>query len=77
MTLGGLSGPKGEDVIHMKIQQKADTTDLVNIIFKAIAVALSVASVVMQALGAGEVNTHLILLGLSIFALATAGLNKK
>lgn len=60
----------------MKMQPKVDTTELVNIVFKAIAVALSVASVVMQILGAGAVNTHLTLLGLGIFALATAGLNK-
>ena len=50
--------------------------DLVTLIFKAISLAMAVASVVISILGAAPVQVNAILLGLGLLALAVASLSK-
>ena len=45
----------------------------VTVVLKAVALALAVASVVLGVLNVATVETHIVLLGLGLFALALAG----
>ena len=50
---------------------------LVNLVLKAVAVGMSVASIVLGYLGATSVDTLVGLLGIGLFALAVAALRKE
>ncbi len=52
------------------------TAQLVNLVFKAIAVAMAVAAIVLQAIGAGTVQTTLTLLAIGLFTLAVSAMQK-
>ena len=50
---------------------------IISLVLKAVALAMSVASIVIGILGAADVNTHLTLLGIGLFALALSALQKE
>lgn len=54
-----------------------EISKLVNIILKAIAVAMSVAVVVTNIMGVMEINSQVMLLGIGLFSLALTALDKE
>ncbi|MGB8645252.1 MAG: hypothetical protein WCF84_08435 [Anaerolineae bacterium] len=56
--------------------QPQSASQIVNLVFKAIAVAVSVAAVVLQTIGAGSVQTTLTLLSIGLFTLAVSSIQK-
>ncbi len=52
------------------------TQQISALVFKAVALAMAVASVVLSILGEASVETHITLLGIGLFALAVASLQK-
>lgn len=52
------------------------TQQISALVFKAVALAMAVASVVLSILGEASVETHVTLLGIGLFALAVASLQK-
>ena len=57
--------------------EKAEVKTIVSLVLKAVAVGMSVASIVLGFLNVADVNTHLTLLGIGLFALAVAALQKE
>jgi len=58
--------------------EKAQTTKIVGIVLKAVAVGMSIASIVMGFLpDAATVDTHIMLLSIGLAALAVAALQKE
>ena len=53
------------------------TQTLINTILKAVALGLAVATIIFGALEIGTVGTQVALLGMSVFALAVAALQKE
>ena len=53
-----------------------NTQTLINTVLKAVALGLAVAVIVFGALGIGEIETRITLLGMSVFALAAVALQK-
>ena len=53
-----------------------ESPELIPLIFKAIALAMSVASVVLSILNVAPAQVHIILLGLGLFALSVAAVQK-
>jgi hypothetical protein len=53
-----------------------ESPELIPLIFKAVALAMSVASVVLSILNVAPVQVHIILLGLGLFALSVAMMQK-
>jgi hypothetical protein len=53
-----------------------ESPELIPLIFKAIALAMSVASVVLSIMNVAPVQVHIILLGLGLFALSVAAVQK-
>jgi hypothetical protein len=53
-----------------------ESSELIPLIFRAIALAMSVASVVLSILNVAPVQVHIILLGLGLFALSVAAMHK-
>ena len=52
------------------------TQQISTLVFKAVALAMAVASVVLSILDEASVETHVTLLGIGLFALAVASLQK-
>lgn len=52
------------------------TQGITNLVLKAVALAMSVASIVLGILDAGDADTHVTFLGIGLLALALAGLQK-
>jgi len=50
---------------------------IVTLVLKAVAVGMSIASIVIGFLNVADVDTHLTLLGIGLFALALAALQKE
>jgi len=50
---------------------------IVTLVLKAVAVGMSVASIVLGFLNVADVNTHLTLLSIGLFALAVSALQKE
>jgi hypothetical protein len=50
---------------------------IVSLVLKAVAVGMSTASIVLGVLGEADVNTHVTLLGIGLFTLAVAALQKE
>ena len=50
---------------------------IVSLILKAVAVGMSTVSIVLGVLGEADVNTHVTLLGIGLFTLAVAALQKE
>jgi len=57
--------------------EQGQTAKIVGIVLKAVAVGMSIASIVMGFLNVADVDTHLTLLGIGLFALAVAALWKE
>lgn len=57
--------------------EKAETKTIVGLVLKAVAVGMSIASIVMGFLDVADIDTHLTLLGIGLFALAVAALQKE
>ncbi len=53
-----------------------ESSELIPLIFKAIALAMSVASVVLSILNVAPIQTHIILLGIGLFALSVASVQR-
>ncbi len=54
----------------------SQTTRIVNLVLKAVALAMGVVSIVLGVLNTATVQTHITLLGLGLFALALAVLQQ-
>jgi putative Mn2+ efflux pump MntP len=58
--------------------EKSEISRIVSLVLKAVAVGMSIASLVMGFIpGASEVNTHITLLSIGLAALAIAALQKE
>lgn len=51
--------------------------NIVTLVLKAVAVGMSVASLVLGFLNVADIDTHVTLLGIGLFALAVAALQKE
>ena len=60
----------------MNTTQKS-TGNIVNIVFKAVALAMAVAVVVTSILGVIEIQAQIILIGIGLFGLAITSLDKE
>jgi hypothetical protein len=54
-----------------------DRSKIMQIVLKAVGMAMGVASVVLSLLGAAPVETNVILLGIGVFALGLAALDRE
>ena len=57
--------------------EKAEVKNIVSLVLKAVAVGMSVASIVLGFLNVADIDTHVTLLGIGLFALAVAALQKE
>ena len=57
--------------------EKKSAGNIINIVFKAVALALSVAVVVTSILGVMDARTHTLLLGIGLFGLAVTALDQE
>ncbi len=58
--------------------EKAEVKTIVSLVLKAVAVGMSVASIVLGFLpDVADIDTHVTLLGIGLFALAVAALQKE
>jgi hypothetical protein len=57
--------------------EKVQTERIVSLVLKAVAVGMSIASFVMGLFGVADIDTHLTLLGIGLFTLAVAALQKE
>jgi hypothetical protein len=57
--------------------EKVETKRIPSLVLKAVAVGMSIASLVIGFLGVTEIDTHLTLLGIGLFTLAVAALQKE
>ena len=53
------------------------TGNIINIVFKAVALAMAVAIIVTSTLGVMESQSQMILIGISLFGLAVTALDKE
>jgi len=53
-----------------------NTQNIINLVLKAVAVGMSVASIVLGVLKVTDVNTQITLLGIGLFTLSVAALSK-
>jgi hypothetical protein len=58
--------------------KKSETQRITGLVLKAVAVGMSIASIVMGFIpNAADIDTHITLLGIGLFALALAALQKE
>ena len=57
--------------------EKKSTGNIINLVFKAVALAMAVAVVVTSILGVMDVQGQIILLGIGLFGLAVTALDKE
>ena len=58
--------------------KKSETQRIIGLVLKAVAVGMSIASIVMGFIpNAADIDTHITLLGIGLFALALAALQKE
>lgn len=57
--------------------EKAEVKTIVNLVLKAVAVGMSVASIVLGFLNVADIDTHVTLLSIGLFTLAVAALQKE
>jgi hypothetical protein len=63
-----------EVVIMESEQEQRSTSEIVNLVFKAVAVSMSVAAMVLGALGTANIPLLVTLLSIGLFCLAVASL---
>lgn len=61
----------------MRLSPMGNVQSTINLVLKAVAVGMSIAAVVLGILGTGDVNTQVNLLGIGLFALSLAALQKE
>jgi threonine/homoserine efflux transporter RhtA len=59
------------------VNKVKNAQNIINIVLKAVAVGMSISSIVLGAVGVVDVNTQITLLGIGLAALAVASLSEK
>jgi hypothetical protein len=68
----------GEHVLNRKgVKKVEDVSRIINLVLKAVALAMGVVSLILGILGVADVSTQVTLLSIGLFTLALAALQKE